>query len=583
MFTSHSLLPQDSHDPQQLLEAIHADGPPDPQQIATAAQAHSRTGDERWLMPWALGLWRLGRHAEALAVTDRAAGPLLANPDFLTLRGMVARQCEGHRETALQAYRHALAIDPQRADAHYNLANLLMAEQPEHAEQHYRQSLALAPGDAKVWHNLGITLNNLDRCAEAIDALKRSLRLQPGVADVWCNLGLAHQGQGRLEPAMAAFRQAIGLDPNHAPSHINMGNALVCCLEPEQALVYLERGQQLADSSANSLWNLALAHLLLGNFAQGWRYYEARFATAAFDAVEPPSAGPQPASLAACPRAGDPPLLVWSEQGMGDAIQFGRYLTLLDAAGIPYEFHSRGPLLTLFAQWFGCGERAVLRRTHKDFSDQRPQIALMSLPLLFGTELATVPAFTPYLRPPSAPPAALTLSPPPGGLSVGLVWATNPDNAVMYRNKSMPLALLLPPLLDLVQLDLIELHSLQVGDDASQLDPWRDHPGLHDWAPRLNDFADTAHVVQQLDLVISVDTAVAHLAGALAKPTWLLLPHNADYRWLRHRVDSPWYPGMRLFRQPSQGDWPGVVAQLQSALDALFLLDLQALAAARLH
>ena len=584
MFTSHSLLPQDSHDPQQLLEAINADGPPDPQLIDKAAQAHSRSGDERWLMPWALGLWRLGRHAEALAVTDRAAGPLLANADFLTVRGMVARQCEGHRETALQAYRQALAVDPQRADAHYNLANLLMDEQPEQAEQHYRQSLVLAPGDAQVWHNLGITLNNLSRYGEAIDALKRSLRLQPGVADVWCNLGLAHQGQGRFEPAMAAFRQAIGLDPNHAASHINMGNALVCCLEPEQALVYLERGQQLADSSANSLWNLALAHLLLGNFAQGWRYYEARFATAAFDAVEPPSAGPQPASLAACPRAGEPPLLVWSEQGMGDAIQFGRYLPMLEAAGIPYEFRCRPPLLRLFRQWLRLGEQVQPETLRTDADDRRPQCPLLSLPRLFGTELETVPSVLPYFQAPESPPPHLQVSPPPGGLAVGIVWAASADNRQMYRHKSMPLALLMPRLLDLLDLDLIDVHALQVGPDAPQLDPWRSHPRIIDWAPRLNDFADTAHVVSQLDLVISVDTAVAHLAGALNRPCWVLLPRNPDFRWLRHRADSPWYPGcMRLFRQADHGDWFSVVHQVKAAFDALFLFDVDALAAAKLH
>jgi ADP-heptose:LPS heptosyltransferase len=134
----------------------------------------------------------------------------------------------------------------------------------------------------------------------------------------------------------------------------------------------------------------------------------------------------------------------------------------------------------------------------------------------------------------------------------------------------------------LVQLDLIELHSLQVGPDVEQLSPWRGTPGLHDWAPQLTDFTDTAHLIHQLDLVISVDTAVAHLAGALGKPTWLLLPHNADYRWLRDRDDSPWYPGMRLFRQAQLGDWASVIQQLRAALDQLFLLDLQALAAAKL-
>jgi len=533
-------------------------------------------------MPWALGLWGQGRVAEALAVTDRAVGPLLASVDFLILRGMAARQCPGGEPIALEAYRRALALDPSRADGHYNLANLLLDEQPELAAHHYRQSLALDPQSPKAWHNLGLSLNHLDQFPQAVAAISTSLRLDPHVADAWCNLGLAHQGVDRFDAAMRAFRHAIALDQNHAASHINLGNALVSCLNPDEALHYLERGMELDASSAKSLWNLSLAYLMLGRFQIGWRYYEARFATEAFATVQPPTTGPQPPSLADCPRSGQPPLVVWSEQGMGDAIQFGRYLHLLDAAGIPYEFQSRHALLALFQEWFGCGNRAVPLRSSTDPGDGRPQIALMSLPLLFGTELPTIPSVTPYINPQAPPPAHLRLTPPPGGLAVGLVWASNPDNKAMYRSKSLPLELLLPPLIDLVQLDLIELHSLQVGPDAEQLNPWRGNPGLHDWAPHLSDFTDTAHLIHQLDLVISVDTAVAHLAGALGKPTWLLLPHNADYRWLRNRDDSPWYPGMRLFRQEQLGDWGSVIHQLRAALDQLFLLDLKALAAAKL-
>jgi hypothetical protein len=163
------------------------------------------------------------------------------------------------------------------------------------------------------------------------------------------------------------------------------------------------------------------------------------------------------------------------------------------------------------------------------------------------------------------------------------VWAGNASNRQMYRQKSIPLALLMPRLLDLINLDLIELHCLQVGPDARQLDPWRHHPRLTDWSAQLTDFADTAHVVRQLDLVITVDTAVAHLAGALNRPCWLLLPRNADFRWLRDRADSPWYPGcMRLFRQQTPGDWSSVVQQLKDAWDALTLFNLDALVAAKL-
>jgi hypothetical protein len=153
----------------------------------------------------------------------------------------------------------------------------------------------------------------------------------------------------------------------------------------------------------------------------------------------------------------------------------------------------------------------------------------------------------------------------------------------MYRHKSIPLRLLMPRLLDLLELDLIDLHSLQFGVDQAQLDPWRHHERITDWSPHIQDFADTAHVIRQLDLVITVDTAVAHLAGALNRPTWLLLPCNCDFRWLQERHDSPWYPScMRLFRQPHHGDWPSVVEAVHQAIDDLFLLDFDALMAARM-
>jgi len=250
----------------------------------------------------------------------------------------------------------------------------------------------------------------------------------------------------------------------------------------------------------------------------------------------------------------------------------------LKALGVQFLFMTRPALIRLFRDWFGLGDRVIEQPRRTEPSDQRAQIPLLSLPKLFGTELATIPSVVPYLQTPTSPPAQLRVAPPPAGLSIGLVWATNPQNKAMYRNKSCPLAVLMPRLATLMDLDLIELHSLQVGEDAAQLDPWRQHPRLHDWNGKLSDFSDTAHVVNQLDLVISVDTAVAHLAAALNRPTWLLLPCNADFRWLRQRADSPWYPSMRLFRQPQHHDWTGLVEEVNEALNQLFLFRLENLA-----
>ena len=161
---------------------------------------------------------------------------------------------------------------------------------------------------------------------------------------------------------------------------------------------------------------------------------------------------------------------------------------------------------------------------------------------------------------------------------MGLVWASNPGNKGMYRLKSLPLNLLLPRLLPAVQENLIELHSLQVGDDSRELDPFRRIDGVMDWNGKLNNFSDTAHVVSQLDLVISVDTAVAHLAAALDLPTWVLLPSNADFRWLRERSDTPWYSSMRLFRQRNRNDWTSAIDAVMEALGEVLALDMTQLA-----
>ncbi len=574
-----------SRSPVQLLEALCSGAVPADVAQAVATSAQAEQGDGRWAMPLALALWLQKRYPEAMQALDQPAAVAHCAEigEYHNLIGMVARQLPGGDVRALQAYRRALALDPHRPDTLYNLGNLLKQDQPEEAEHCYRRSLALNPQAAACWHNLAICLSAQSRHEEAIGPLHTSLQLDPGEADVWCNLGLAFYGLELFEKAERCFRYTITLDGNHAASHLNLGNALISTLQPEEALSYLERGVELDSSSTNSLWNLSLAYLLLGRYQEGWRYYEARFNSKDFEKVQIPTAGPQVRQFHELPGSGDPPVVIWSEQGLGDSIQFCRYLTLLDALNIPFVFLARRQLMSLMREWTGLGDRVQLLGSTDSVKDVRPHLALMSLPLLFNTELHTVPAQVPYLRPPGPTPEHLKFPPPPGGISVGIVWASNPDNKAMYKNKSMPLALLMPRLIDLVGLDLIDLHSLQFGADAEQLDPWRHHDRVTDWKDRLHDFSETAYVVSQLDLVISVDTAVAHLAAALNRPTWLLLPQNADFRWLKGRDDSPWYPSMRLFRQQSHGDWGSVVNQIKATFDSMMLLDLDALAHAKLR
>ena len=548
-------------------------------QPGTPLLGDSRLGD----LAVCLGLWRLNRHFEALQRLQPLEQGLSADPRYWILLGMVAKNCNGTSGLALHAYRKALALDDSRSDLHYNLANLLRGLDSQAAERAYKKSLAADPYSSQCWHNLGTLLYEQCRYDSSLNALGVSLLLDPLAANVWCDLGNAFQATDRLQQSLRSFEHAIALDRNHGPSHVNLGSALLCGLHPDRALEMLQRGVELEKSSSDSLWNLSLAYLHIGDYARGWDLYESRLYLKHADLSARPTSGRMPGSLDECLHEHHSPLVVWAEQGIGDSIQFCRYLALLDAAGVPFEFRVRPSLLRLFCEWTPFGDHIVEETFDAASNDCRPHIPLMSLPKFFRTTLPTIPGALPYLRPPGPPPTELQVPSPPGGLAVGLVWASDPANAAMYRRKSIPLNLLMPRLLQLVELDLIDLHSLQCGPDATQLDPWKAHPRITNWSPRLRDFADTAHVVQQLDLVISVDTAVAHLSGALRRPTWLLLPHAADFRWLQQRDDSPWYPGtMRLFRQPAPGDWPALVEQFHAALDALFLLDLQALAAHKL-
>ncbi|TCD58126.1 tetratricopeptide repeat protein [Synechococcus sp. BS55D] len=550
------------------------------QAIGIAAKAMDAEAALPWAMPLALGLWMTKRHAEGLAALQRpgveeACGHMAY---YHTLVGMVARQLDGQYELACRAYRQALQIEPNRHDTLYNLANLIKDEHPEEADQLYRRSLLINPNSASTWHNLGVNLNALNRPLDAMNSLRWSLCIDALNPEVWCNLGLSYYAAEDFSKAEKCFRHTISLDSRHSPGYQNLGNTLINVLKAEEAIEILEKGLELDPSSTHSLWNLSLAYLLLGRYKEGWRYYEARFNCPDFDDVTPPTAGSALQALSEAPRPGEGPLVVWSEQGMGDVVQFCRYLHLLEASDVPFVFLTRPCLVPLIRGWSGYGDRVQPFGSFERNADNRPHVALMSLPALFSTELHTVPASVPYLRTGQPCPEHLQLEPPPGGLNVGLVWASNPDNKAMYRNKSMPVAELMPLFVDMLSLGLIQLHSLQFGKDAEQLAPWLDYEGVSDWHHKLSDFSETAHLIRQMDLVISVDTAVAHLAGALNRPTWLLLPQNADFRWLKDRQDSPWYPSMRLFRQRQHGDWSSVVEQLHAAFCDLTLLDYRALA-----
>ena len=457
-------------------------------------------------MPLALGLWMMKRYSDALEVLERpgvesACGHLAY---FHALLGMVARQVNGKHLLARNAYQRALEIEPDRYDTLYNLANLIKEDQPEEADQLYRRSLAINPRSSSTWHNFGVNLNSLNRPLEAIAPLKISLQLDALNPEVWCNLGLAYYGSEDYVRAERSFRHTIALDSKHSPGYQILGNTLISALRPEETMEILEKGVQLDKVLPTHCgiypwpiycWGVTRrvgVTTKLGSIVQISMMYRRRLVL----------------SFRVLLRPLEKAMSLWLF-GASDVIQFCRYLHLLDAASNEFVFATK-----FIREWTGYGERVQPFESFNRLSDKRQNVALMSLPALFTTELHTVPSHVPYLHTAQASPNDLLLERPPGGLNVGLVWASNPDNKAMYRNKSMPLAALMPVLMDLVQLGLIELHSLQFGQDANQLKPWLGVDGVNDWHERLKDFSDTA-IWCASSLVISVDTAVAHLAGAL--------------------------------------------------------------------
>ena len=517
-----------------------------------------------WTAVLGFTYWRHGNPESALASYEKVRRELDSDCTYQLLRGMAARKIPGCEHIAHEAYSRAVELDPCRSDALYNLGNLMREDSPNKAEQYYLRSLRLDPYQPMCWHNYGILLLHSSRIKESLLALRVSIVLDPKVPSVWCNFALALFADRSIRSAKSSLNQAITFEPSlTSPS-------------AEQAIQAWESGRPLAKDTIDAIWDLALISLSEGDYINGWRYYEIRPSTSNNVPSEVPSVGPRLTSLQDAPRHSEPPLLVWCEQGLGDAIQFGRYLPILEQAGISFEFRCRESLFTLFRDWFSLGSKVVVESNATDSQDFRTHSSLMSLPHLFETTLATIPAVCPYIHPPRPCPEHLKVKPPAGGLSVGLVWAANPVNKAMYSHKSIALELLMPRLLDLLSIDLVELHCLQFGDDQRQLYPYEKIERVHDWSSIIHDFSDTAFVLNQLDLVITIDTAVAHLAGALNRPTWLLLHKNCDFRWLNTRSDSPWYPeSMRLFRQQEHGDWTNVVHDLHASLDQLFLLDIE--------
>ena len=429
------------------------------------------------------------------------------------------------------------------------------------AEGWLRAALAIEPDEPTTLNNLGEALRQLGQFDAAIACYRRAVALVPDYAEAWDNAGCALVMSGRPQEALPWHRRAIALKRDFALAHERLGIALVSLNRHEEGLRALRRVVTLDPDTAKARMNEACALLAMGRYELGWKAMEARWDIAAHRAPSVLRHADHRRWRGRGKLAGRT-LLLHAEQGLGDTLQFVRYAPLLARRGATVIVEAQAPLTALLRGMAGVAAAVAIGEAVPPFDLQCP---LMSLPLACRTTLASIPAEVPYLAAPADRLAAWQQRLGRHGRRrrIGLVWSGNPDHSHNHL-RSIPLAVLLPLL---VRPDC-EFHvaQTQIGQaDRAVLDANRQ---LVDHSARLADFADTAALLSLMDLVISVDTSVAHLAGALARPTWLLLPFSAEWRWLIGRQDSPWYPTMRLFRQPTPGAWDSVVGAVADALDA---------------
>ncbi len=429
----------------------------------------------------------------------------------------------------------AASFGAGRLDEARALCESVLASEPRHfLALHLAGAIALAIGD-------------LERC---VALATRALEIDPVHVDVLCNRGAALRRLNQVDAALADYDRALAAAPNHAGAHLNRGVALAAQNRHAEAIASYDRALQLDPRSAPARFHRGLSRLLTGDFERGWEDYEGRWGSGTQGA---PPAGTQPVWSGREDIRGKT-VLVQAEQGLGDTIQFSRYAALLRARGARVILEAQPVLRDLLAQSPDI-ERVVAPGETLPAVDFR--CPLLSLPRAFATRLESIPAQIPALEAPADHIRRWTAAlPQRSKVRVGLAWSGRPT-LVNDRNRTIALARLAP----LREVDATFVTLQQEIREA-------DRPALASGAPlldfgaHLTDFRDTAALVALVDLVITVDTAAAHLAGAMGRPVWLLLPFSPDWRWLLERETSPWYPTMRIFRQPRIGDWDSVIARV---------------------
>jgi tetratricopeptide (TPR) repeat protein len=500
-------------------------------------------------------LAELGRHEEALQDHERAIACHPEIADSHAKRGGLLIVLARARD-ALESYDRAIALDPNLSGAHDGRGTALaMLGRPQDALESHDRALALDPASAVAHNNRGAALAALRRPAEALEAHDRALALDPSSATAHNNRGSALALLDRREEGLKSLERAIALKPDLIQAHTNRGTFLADLKRYDEALAAFDRAIAVHPQSAEAHFGKSLVLLVRGQFEEAWPHYEwrkRRVTEAAFHASGRPTwTGKE--------NIAGKILFIEAEQGLGDTIQFCRYASMAADLGARVILVAQASLVRLLESFDPRIEILAVPALPDTFDYH---IALLSLPRAFRTNLQTIPAAIPYLR--AEPERTVRMRTRIGGdgFKIGVCW----QGSYIAGVRSFPLR----GLEGVARLPGVRLISLQKGDGVEQLGELPDGMTVETLGGNFpEDFVDTAAAMDAMDLVISCDTSVAHLAGALGRPAWVALRHAPDWRWLLNREDSPWYPSLRLFRQPAPGDWNGLFADIEAQLAAM--------------
>lgn len=506
-----------------------------------------------------LALQRVQRYEDSLVSYDRAIALKPGWADAHNDRG-AALQYLGRHEEALASHDEASALDPECADARYNQGNALLAlHRFAEALTRYDQAISLRSDHVQAHFNRGNALLNLGRCNEALASYETAGVLRPDYAAAFYNQGVALMNLERYAEALSRLNQALALNPDHADAHTNRGNTLRELQRYQEALSSYDESIARQVGNAWACLNKAQLELALGNFKRGWPLYESRWHLE--DVRRQMRIFPQAQWLGTEPLEGKT-ILLHAEQGLGDTIQFCRFVPLLVERGARVVFEVPRAVVRLMEGLPGGATIVAKGDELPEFDFHCP---LMSVPARLGTTVDTIPLRVPYLTAEAERVAHWRERLPAGDILIGISWQGNPAGAV-DRGRSAPLGDLAP----LARVPGVRLISLQKHHGLDQLGHLPPGMAVETMGPDFDEgpdsFVDTAALIESLDLVISTDTAIVHLAGALDRPIWVALKAVPYWTWMFDREDSPWYPSARLFRQDVDGDWRDLFERMAANL-----------------